>query len=56
MASGYCYTDRDKEKRFSSVLLFTEAGGKQTVHGVHGKSINCMSFLPFQLSLSKNHE
>lgn len=41
MASGYCYTDRDKEKGFSSVLLFTEAGQKTAVHG---KSINFMLF------------
>eukprot|EP00064_Thunnus_orientalis_P012052 superscaffoldBa00001803_g12086 len=35
VAPGYCYTDRDRETGFSSVLLFTEAGRTETVHGVY---------------------
>lgn len=37
MAPGYCYTDRDRDAGFNSVLLFTEAGRKARLHGVYGK-------------------
>jgi len=38
VAPGYCYTDRHRETGFSSFLLFTEAGEKQTARGMYGKS------------------